>query len=165
MFVNEKYIRKLIQIVEESDIESIEVSSWGRKVKINHRQTMPSNGHSTSPALVQTSTLPSPAPAAEATPEPTTPPPDVPVAEETGRYTEIKSPMVGTFYAAPAPDAPPYVSVNERVSVGQVVCIVEAMKLMNEIESEISGRVVKVLVENAQLVEFGQTMFLIDPEG
>ncbi|MDH4156892.1 MAG: acetyl-CoA carboxylase biotin carboxyl carrier protein [candidate division Zixibacteria bacterium] len=165
MFVNEKYIRKLIQIVEESDIESIEVSSWGRKVKINHRQSMPSNGHSTAPALVQTPTPPRPAPAADGMPEPVVPTPEVPAADETGRYTEIKSPMVGTFYAAPAPDAPPYVSADEKISVGQVVCIVEAMKLMNEIESEVSGRVIKVLVENAQLVEFGQAMFLIDPEG
>ena len=166
MFVNEKYIRKLIQIVEESDIESIEVSSWGRKVKINHRQSMPSNGHSPGPALLQTKATSEAAPAvAEAAPAPAVAAPEVPAAEETARYTEIKSPMVGTFYAAPAPDAPPYVSVNERIAVGQVVCIVEAMKLMNEIESEVSGRVVKVLVENAQLVEFGQAIFLIDPEG
>ena len=164
MFVNEKYIRKLIQIVEESDIESIEVSSWGRKVKINHRQSMPSNGHSTAPALVQTPAPAKPAATADGTPAAAAPVPEVPAEVETSRYTEIKSPMVGTFYSAPAPDAPPYVSVNEKISVGQVVCIVEAMKLMNEIEAEVSGRVVKVLVENAQLVEFGQTMFLIDPE-
>ena len=72
--------------------------------------------------------------------------------------------MVGTFYAAPAPDAAPYVSLNEKITVGQVVCIVEAMKLMNEIESEVSGRVVKIHVKNAEPVEYGQTLFLIDPE-
>jgi acetyl-CoA carboxylase biotin carboxyl carrier protein len=71
--------------------------------------------------------------------------------------------MVGTFYGAPAPDAPPYVSLNERITAGQVVCIVEAMKLMNEIESEVSGRVVKVLAENGKPVEFGQVLFQIDP--
>lgn len=71
--------------------------------------------------------------------------------------------MVGTFYAAPAPDAAPYVSLNERITTGQVVCIVEAMKLMNEIESEVSGRVVKMLAENGKPVEFGQALFLIDP--
>ncbi len=73
--------------------------------------------------------------------------------------------MVGTFYAAPSPDAPPYVSVNERITIGQVVCIVEAMKLMNEIESEVSGRVVEILAENAKPVEFGQVLFRIDPKG
>ncbi len=72
--------------------------------------------------------------------------------------------MVGTFYTAPAPDADPYVTVNQKVRTGQVVCIVEAMKLMNEIESEVSGRIVKVLVENAEPVEFGQTLFLVEPE-
>ena len=68
-------------------------------------------------------------------------------------------------YAAPAPDAPPYIKVGERISVGQVVCIVEAMKLMNEIESEVTGKIVKVMVDNAQPVEFGQVLFLIDPKG
>lgn len=72
--------------------------------------------------------------------------------------------MVGTFYSAPSPEASPYVSPNEKITVGQVVCIVEAMKLMNEIESEVSGRVVKILAENAQPVEFGQVLFLIDPQ-
>ena len=75
----------------------------------------------------------------------------------------ITSPMVGTFYRAPAPDADPYVEVGDMVEVGQTVCIVEAMKLMNEIESERRGRVVKILVENAQPVEFGQKLFLIEP--
>jgi acetyl-CoA carboxylase biotin carboxyl carrier protein len=73
----------------------------------------------------------------------------------------IKSPMVGTFYSAPAPDAAPYVKVGDRVGKGTVVCIVEAMKLMNEIRSEADGRVVKILVENGQPVEYGQTLFLL----
>ena len=96
---------------------------------------------------------------------PSTAPGPAPAAEDTGNLVEIKSPMVGTFYAAPAPDADPYVSVNEKISTGQVVCIVEAMKLMNEIESEVSGRVVKILAENAKPVEFGQVLFLVDPAG
>jgi acetyl-CoA carboxylase biotin carboxyl carrier protein len=76
---------------------------------------------------------------------------------------EVKSPMVGTFYAAPAPDADPYVGVGQRVGVGTVLCIIEAMKLMNELESEVSGTVAKILVDNAQPVEYGQVLFLIDP--
>ncbi len=78
---------------------------------------------------------------------------------------EIKSPMVGTFYAAPEPGAEPYVKVGSRVSSGQVVCIIEAMKIMNEIESEVTGVVREVLVENAQPVEFGQPLFRVDPHG
>ncbi|HYK82449.1 MAG TPA: acetyl-CoA carboxylase biotin carboxyl carrier protein [Gemmatimonadales bacterium] len=78
---------------------------------------------------------------------------------------EIKSPMVGTFYAAPEPGAAPYVKVGSRVSSGQVVCIIEAMKIMNEIESEVTGVVREVGVENAQPVEFGQTLFRVDPHG
>jgi acetyl-CoA carboxylase biotin carboxyl carrier protein len=76
---------------------------------------------------------------------------------------EIKSPMVGTFYAAPEPGAEPYVTVGSRVSSGQVVCIIEAMKIMNEIESEVTGVIREILVENAQPVEFGQTLYRVDP--
>ena len=84
-------------------------------------------------------------------------------ATETDRLLAVTSPMVGTFYRAPAPDADPYVEVGTPVEVGQTVCIVEAMKLMNEIESDVKGRIVQILVENAQPVEFGQKLFLVDP--
>ncbi len=80
-----------------------------------------------------------------------------------GNTIEIKSPMVGTFYRAPSPEAPPYVEVNQPLEVGQVICIIEAMKLMNEIKSEIKGRIVQILVDNAEPVEFGQPLFLIEP--
>jgi acetyl-CoA carboxylase biotin carboxyl carrier protein len=86
--------------------------------------------------------------------------PPVPVAET---HVAITSPMVGTFYRAPAPDADPYIEVGDLVEIGQTVCIVEAMKLMNEIESEIKGRVTRIMVENAQPVEFGQKLFLVEP--
>jgi acetyl-CoA carboxylase biotin carboxyl carrier protein len=85
-------------------------------------------------------------------------------AKPTANLVPIKSPMVGTFYRAPAPDADPYVEESSTVSVGQTVCIVEAMKLMNEIESEVTGRIAKILVENAQPVEYGQTLFLVEAE-
>ncbi len=84
-------------------------------------------------------------------------------ASSTDHLTAITSPMVGTFYRAPAPDADPYVESGDTVEIGQTVCIVEAMKLMNEIESETRGRIVKILVENAQPVEFGQKLFLVEP--
>src|SRR5205085_7624050 len=81
------------------------------------------------------------------------------------QLSEIKSPMVGTFYQSPEPAAQPYVKVGSRVNVGQVVCIIEAMKIMNEIESEVSGVVREVTAQNAQPVEFGQVLFRVDPHG
>jgi acetyl-CoA carboxylase biotin carboxyl carrier protein len=80
-----------------------------------------------------------------------------------GNYVEITSPMVGTFYRAPAPEAPPYVTVGGRIEEGTVLCIIEAMKLMNELEADVSGTIVKIMVENAEPVEFGQVLFLVDP--
>jgi len=79
------------------------------------------------------------------------------------KYIEIKAPMVGTFYRAPAPDAPPFVEKGNTIEPGQVICIIEAMKLMNEIKSEVKGKVVDIQVENAQPVEFGHVLFLIEP--
>ena len=76
---------------------------------------------------------------------------------------EIKSPMVGTFYRAPAPEAPPFIEVGQAVEPGQVLCIIEAMKLMNEIKAEVKGKILKILVENGQPVEFGQVLFLVEP--
>lgn len=163
--MNVNYIRKLIRLVEESDIEALEVSSWGRTVKITHRSAGGTNGHRATAVVTETaSAAPTPPPAAA--PAPTPPETTASSADEsTDRLVPIKSPMVGTFYAAPAPDADPYVSLNEKITAGQVVCIVEAMKLMNEIEAEVSGRVARICVENGQPVEFGQVLFLIDPDG
>jgi acetyl-CoA carboxylase biotin carboxyl carrier protein len=86
-------------------------------------------------------------------------------AEESKNLVPIKSPMVGTFYRSPAPDADPYVEQNSYIDVGQTVCIVEAMKLMNEIESDVKGRIARILVENAQPVEYGQVLFLVETDG
>jgi acetyl-CoA carboxylase biotin carboxyl carrier protein len=164
--MREKYIKSLIRLVEESDIESLEVSSWGRKVRITQRLNPGHNGHNNGAGqiTVPVATFSPPASAPTSTPAASAES-SQPVADNTNNLVEIKSPMVGTFYRAPSPDADPYVSLNERITEGQVVCIVEAMKLMNEIESEVSGRVVKALVENAKPVEFGQVLFLIDPKG
>lgn len=79
------------------------------------------------------------------------------------KVMEIKSPMVGTFYTAPSPDAPPYVNLGDTISPGQVICIIEAMKLMNEIKSEVKGKIVDIQVDNAEPVEFGQVLFLVEP--
>jgi len=170
----DKMIRKLVKLVEESDIAQLEFSSWGRKVKITKRYDNNGYGKYGAPTEIVLSE-PRHAPAAS---PPQTPAQAVPVSpsppKETAtespeisdeKYVAIKSPMVGTFYTSPEPNAPPYVEVGQVISNGQVVCIVEAMKLMNEIESEVEGKIVKRLVENAQPVEFGQTLFLVEPVG
>ena len=105
--------------------------------------------------MVPKTPLPSPAPQIP-TPQPSVTPVAAP------KTVEIKSPMVGTFYKAPSPDATPFVKVGDDIEVGQVVCIIEAMKLMNEIKSEVKGKVVSVLVENGDPVEFGQVLFLVE---
>ena len=163
--MNESYIKKLIRLVEESEIESLEISSWGRKIKITQKMAAGSNGHSPQTVAFAASAPPPPAPPAPTAAPQTPVEPAAAPADNIGNLVEIKSPMVGTFYEAPSPDADPYVSLNEKITNGQVVCIVEAMKLMNEIESEVSGRVVKILAENAKPVEFGQALYLIDPNG
>ena len=156
-------IRMLIKLVEESNIGELEVSSWGRKVCIRKKtgSNSDNNHHNPSgfaPAQPQISAPPLPR---DERLEISTLGPKVP--QTVVNLVEIKSPMVGTFYKAPAPDARPYVEVGQNIKPGQVVCIVEAMKLMNEIESEIAGRVVEVLVENAKPVQFGQPLFLVEP--
>ena len=159
-------IRKLIKLVEESNIGELEVSGWGQRVRISKKpresgtavQENPTTNITVEPKAEPAAVAPQPAPvktpAAEQEKE---------TVEDTDHLVPVKSPMVGTFYRAPAPDAKPYVELNQQITTGQVVCIIEAMKLMNEIESEVAGRVAKILVENSKPVEFGQTLFLIEP--
>jgi acetyl-CoA carboxylase biotin carboxyl carrier protein len=152
-------IRKLIKLVEESGIGELEVGGWGQKVRITKKPKQTNN-----PTADQSVTAITVEPKSETTAKTQTVPMEPPkMVEETDHLVPIKSPMVGTFYRAPAPDAKPYVELNQQIAAGQVVCIIEAMKLMNEIESEVAGRVAKILVENAKPVEFGQSLFLIDP--
>ncbi len=153
--MRESIIRKLIKLVEESDVEELEVSSWGRKVRITKRLPRQNNPKTMieSKELIQI-------PVQEKKERKEK---EITEQKEPANLVPIKSPMVGTFYRAPAPDAKPYVELNQMITVGQVVCIIEAMKLMNEIESEVAGRVAKILVENGKPVEYGQTIFLIEP--
>lgn len=159
--MNENYIKKLIKLVEDSEIESLEISSWGRKVRIVQRLAQPENGNVSGSVMVQAA---APAVQVAPAPVPVAPVAEPAVADDNSKLIPITSPMVGTFYSAPSPDADPYVSPNEKISVGQIVCVVEAMKLMNEIESEVSGRIAQIKVENAQPVEYGQVLFLIEPD-
>lgn len=162
--MNEKQIKKLIRLVEESEIESLEVSRWGRKIKITQRRAV-NNGNGHTPVIAESDAAPSP-PAHARAQSPAVEPEAKPAkeaAETSSQLVAIKSPMVGTFYSAPSPEAEPYVSLNQKIVEGQVVCIVEAMKLMNEIEAEVSGRIAEILAENGKPVEFGQELFLIEP--
>ncbi len=152
-------IRKLIKLVEESDIGELEVGGWGQKVRITKKPKQTNN-----PVADQSVTTIAVESKSESTAKPQTILTEPPkIVGETDHLVPIKSPMVGTFYRAPAPDAKPYVELNQQIAAGQMVCVIEAMKLMNEIESEVAGRVAKILVENAKPVEFGQNLFLIEP--
>ncbi|MBC7186031.1 MAG: acetyl-CoA carboxylase biotin carboxyl carrier protein [Calditrichaeota bacterium] len=165
--MKETKLRKLIKLVEDSDIEELEISSWGKSVRIrkfilDHRPTSAAPQVRTeAPVAVEQVQVPVPVPPAvqptTATQELPAPPAAVPAED----IIEIKSPMVGTFYRRPSPEAEPYVEVGDIISPGKVLCIIEAMKLMNEIESEVSGRILKILVENAQPVEYGQPLFQV----
>ncbi|RMG91575.1 MAG: acetyl-CoA carboxylase biotin carboxyl carrier protein [Zetaproteobacteria bacterium] len=142
-------IRKLINLLQNSDITEIEVSEGETCVRISRQST---------PSPVPAVQTPAAAPAPEPRPQ----------EGETKKqaYDEahlVKSPMVGTFYRAPSPDAEPFVKEGQKVSKGDVLCIIEAMKLMNEIEAEYDGLVEKILVENATPVEYGQPLFVITP--
>ena len=158
--MKEQEIKRLVKIVEESNIGTLEISRWGRSIKITKNTMGPNamtNSHST-----QTYSAPPAAPShVPAEPKTQEAKPAVPVPSSSG--DEIKSPMVGTFYLSPAPDADPYVEIGSTVKKGQVLCIIEAMKLMNEIESEHDGKIVEILVENAQPVEYNQPLFRIEP--
>ena len=114
------------------------------------------------PVATPVQAAPVPAPTAAAPPA-VAPPPAPKAAVEETKYLTIKSPMIGTFYGTAAPDKPSFVEIGDEIAVGKTVCIIEAMKLFNEIESEIAGRIVKVLVQNATPVEYDQPLFLVEP--
>lgn len=157
------YVKKLIKLLSESNVDEIEIEEEGKKIRVvKHGNAAAASGPvaTAAPVYLAPSNGPAPIPAAvPAVPAAAAP---APAHSETGKFHEIKSPIVGTFYRSPAPDAAPFVQVGSNVSPGSVLCIVEAMKLMNEIESDVSGKVVKVLVENGQPVEYDQTLFLIE---
>ena len=147
--MNIKQIRELAQIVSENGLSAIEIAEGENRVRIERAVAAPAAVPAvvSMPAPVAAPTAPAPAPAAEET------------NVDFNRTREIKSPMVGVFYAAPSPDAKPFVEVGSKVKKGDIVCIVEAMKLMNEITAEFDGEVVDVCVHNGDVVEYGQTLF------
>jgi acetyl-CoA carboxylase biotin carboxyl carrier protein len=154
--VDLEFLRGLIEAIDSSGIDYVEINRAGTRIRIS--KTPPAapmapmtaaSAHMMMPAAV-------PAPAPESVPAPAPEP-------APSNLTDVKSPMVGTFYRAPAPEAPAYVEVGSTVKKGQTLCILEAMKLMNELESEVDGVVREILVENADPVEYGQVLFRIEP--
>lgn len=147
--MNIKQIRELAQIAAENGLSAIEIAEGENRVRIERAVSAPAAIPTVVSMPMAAPAAPAPAPAAE--------------AEEANvdfnRTREIKSPMVGVFYAAPSPDAKPFVEVGSKVKKGDIVCIVEAMKLMNEITAEFDGEVVDICVHNGDVVEYGQTLF------
>ncbi len=146
-------IRELVRLVEESQIQEIEISNRGETIRI---------AKAGAPGPLPAAPVPAPAAAVVPAAVPAAVPESAAPAAPSGR--EVPSPIVGTFYRSPSPDSPPYVQVGDRVSEGDVLCIVEAMKVMNEIEAEFAGTVREILVEDGQPVEFGQILFRIEPD-
>jgi acetyl-CoA carboxylase biotin carboxyl carrier protein len=147
-------IKKLVKLIDQSEVTDLEVEQEGIRIKVAKKirgvQTYVQPQFTQQPQPAQAESKPA---AAD-----TAPPKDEKPVE---KLHEVRSPIVGTFYRAPAPDADSYAQVGDVVSVGSVLCIVEAMKLMNEIESDVNGKIVKILVENGKPVEYNQPLFLI----
>ena len=161
-----RYVKKLVEMLDESTVDSIEISSdKGMKIRLSktpqQRGAVQMAAPMTLPQL-----LPAAVPVAAAGNDSAGAATEAPKAEPPkAKYLEVKSPMVGTYYGAPEPGAKPYLTVGDRISKGQIVCIIEAMKIMNEIESEFDGVVKEILAQNAHPVEYGQVLLRIDPNG
>lgn len=156
-------IQNLIQFVSDSGVSEVDIQQKDFRIiiKTEHQRL------SEAPMIIHQTPAAAPMPATSvAAPAAAPASPAGPAKEETlenSKYIEVKSPMIGTFYRKPSPDKPTFVEVGDTIKPGDVVCIIEAMKLFNEIEAEISGKVVKVLVDDSSPVEYDQPLFLIDP--
>ncbi|HEX6909809.1 MAG TPA: acetyl-CoA carboxylase biotin carboxyl carrier protein [Longimicrobium sp.] len=155
------FLRGLIEAVDNSGIDSLEISRGGTRIRVN-KTPPPAPVAAAAPAALPAPVQAHAAPAAASAPAPAAPAEAAP-APAASNLVEVKSPMVGTFYRAPAPEAPPYVEVGSRVAKGMTICILEAMKLMNELPAEVSGTIREICVENGEPVEYGQVLFRVDP--
>jgi oxaloacetate decarboxylase alpha subunit len=151
--MNLQDIKELIKLINETDVNEVKLESEGIKISIKKGADREVNLINQEPALSS--------PVAIQVKDNVTPTPALKTEEKKLGLIPVVSPIVGTFYAAPAPEAPPYIKVGDQVKKGQTMCIVEAMKLMNKIDSEIDGEVVEIMVQNGDPVEYGQTLFLI----
>ena len=158
--MNKKEIEDLIKFVAKAGVSEVSLELKDIKITIKNGGSLRVESHpsthvvSGGPAPVVHHVAPAPAPAVTK---------ETPKAADDSKYVTIKSPMIGTFYRTPSPDKPNFISVGDDIQPGKVLCIIEAMKLFNEIESEIKGKIVKVLVENATPVEYDTPLFLVEP--
>ncbi len=159
-----RYVKKLLEMLDESTVDSMEISTdKGLRIRLN--KTPASRG------VVQYAAAPAPPAALAAAPVPVAPvaaPSTAPVAASVpaaSNQADVKSPMVGTYYGAPEPGAKPYVTLGQQIKKGQVLCIIEAMKIMNEIESEVAGTIVEMTAVDAHQVEYGQVLFRVATDG
>lgn len=152
-------LKRLIKVVEASDITDFSVQEGDLKVRISKARPQQAQVYySQAPEI---SAVPQPV---QSAPAPSAAPVEKSQVTASDKLYEVKSPIVGTFYRAPSPEADPYIQVGDKITPGNVLCIVEAMKLMNEIESDVSGKVVKILVENGKPVEYNQPLFVIEKD-
>ena len=163
MNLDHEELHRLLATLAESDIKEFRLEGEDFCLEVKRNLGASSDSISSSKKITTEEIVdpPSPQPKIEASSAPSTPPPSVPGSRSD--LVEVTAPMVGTFYRAPGPEEPPFVEIGSRISVGQAVCILEAMKLMNELESEVSGEVVEILVENGTPVEFGQVLMTLKP--
>ncbi len=148
------YVKKLVKLLSDSAVDEIEIEEEGKRIRLVKRQGVVGVSM---PAEPSASGQYSEASALQHSSQGTA------IVPDAKKYHEIKSPIVGTFYRSPAPDAAPFIQIGSTIAPGTVLCIVEAMKLMNEIESDVTGKIVQLLVENGQPVEYDQPLFLVDP--
>jgi oxaloacetate decarboxylase alpha subunit len=149
--MNIKEIKELINLMNENELMELEIEKDGMRIRL--KKTAPGMEVSSGPIVIEREK--SSSAILQHTPEA--------MEKIAAKTIEIKAPMVGTFYRAPSPEAPPYVEVGQIIEPGQVICIIEAMKLMNEIKSEIKGKILEILVDNTEPIEFGQPIFLLEP--
>lgn len=169
--MNQKEIQDLIKFVAKSGVTEVEIEEKDFKItiKAGPKEREEQTVYVQQPMvqqMPQAAPAPQPVAPAPAAPAPAAPAADTPAApakEENDNYITVKSPMIGTFYRSPSPDKPVFVEVGDTIKPGSTVCIIEAMKLFNEIESEVTGKIVKVLVDDATPVEYDQPLFLVDP--
>lgn len=167
--MNAKELKSILQALQEHEVNELTLETPDYKLTVKRGADVqyvsaPAPVVVQAPAAVQAAPAPSPAPAASAPAPVAAPAPKAEAPKEDhSKYTEVKAPIVGTFYRSPSPDADVFVKEGDTVKKGQVLCIIEAMKLMNEIESEVAGVIKKITVNNAEPIEYGQVLFLIEP--
>lgn len=150
--MNVKEIKEMISLMNENNLSELEIEKEGMRIKLKKGMSQNQDSFS-SPIFIERQNIQKPEVLTHEQAQ----------KEDASRKLEIKAPMVGTFYRAHSPEAPAFVEVNQDIEPGQIICIIEAMKLMNEIKSEIKGKILEILVDNAEPVEFGQPLFLIEP--